>query len=545
MSDPYQGYYATVTITNCTFTNAGYQWIGQNGWNWDGTFLFQKNTFSSSVGTTVGSTPCSVYFYFDAPVTSGSRTIDQCVFDKTVMWANPRQVTMTNNVILGNVFHANPGNWPTQANWSNNFVQFNETTIGGPNIYGPIQNCYFYDLNSTNPHYVGFGDGVTNGVVQNCIFEAGPANDGAGDVIFPSSNSSGTLKVIGNIVLPANGKTSGLLVSNLQSGSSVAITVEHNTFHATLGEAGLVHLDETTNSYVGEIASCRANLVWSATGGQSYCLAVIDYGSGTSVTDSVTVAGYNWFQNPTTGTCTLNGVSTSTVGYSGLKCSTAGFPSSQLGTSDQTGDPQFIDSTRNLASWGGTAAGGGVATVAGAINALKANPSLIGQATTGLLAWIRAGFVVQNAALKTGSYALDPSTADASGKPWPGSPPGIGAMALFTSVTSYTLIGPITGGQNVASTSFSVQPSGLVTDTITFSDGGAGGTFAPTSLSWSSSGAALPFTYTPKSAGAITITLTSGASYSVTGSPTIYTSVSAVFGPLNYTFQGGITDQIF
>jgi hypothetical protein len=112
------------------------------------------------------------------------------------------------------------------------------------------------------------------------------------------------------------------------------------------------------------------------------------------------------------------------------------------------------------------------------------------------------------------------------------------------STPSYTLSGPSSGNINVTSTNFTVHPNISITgtDTITFSDGGKGGTFTPSSLSWSGSGADNTFTYKPVVSGLITLTLTSSNSYVVTNSPFAYTSLStALSGPPNYNLQGGIT----
>jgi hypothetical protein len=168
--------------------------------------------------------------------------------------------------------------------------------------------------------------------------------------------------------------------------------------------------------------------------------------------DAVTIAGYNAFWNPNTGTCTHD-TSTSqagVTGYSGIKVSgTGAFPNAQIGTGDQTSvNPSFVDSTRGIATWGGTAAGGSVATVAGALATLAANPALIGQATTGLLAWVRAGFRPKNSALKAASYPGDSSTTDAAGNSWPGGSPGIGAMGWAAGGSAAPFI-IMTGGRAV------------------------------------------------------------------------------------------------
>ena len=92
---------------------------------------------------------------------------------------------------------------------------------------------------------------------------------------------------------------------------------------------------------------------------------------------------------------------------------------------------------------------------------------------------------------------------------------------------TYTLTGPTTGVKGVASTSFTLTPSGSVTDSVTLSDGGAGGVFSPASpLSFSGAGART-FTYTPPTSGTHTLTLTSAAGDVITGSPWTYTATPA------------------
>ena len=94
-------------------------------------------------------------------------------------------------------------------------------------------------------------------------------------------------------------------------------------------------------------------------------------------------------------------------------------------------------------------------------------------------------------------------------------------------MATYTLTGPISGVKGVPSTLFTLTPSGSLTDTVNLSDGGAGGTFTPTSLLWAGSSAAKTFTYTSASPGVETLTLTSTGSNTITQSPWTYTSTAA------------------
>lgn len=102
---------------------------------------------------------------------------------------------------------------------------------------------------------------------------------------------------------------------------------------------------------------------------------------------------------------------------------------------------------------------------------------------------------------------------------------------LATVATAYTLTGPTSGSVGVPSSNFTVTPNGPLSggDSVTMSDGGAGGTFTPVSpLSFAaSSSTGQTFTYTPASAGAVTITVVSATlGLPVTGSPITFTATA-------------------
>ena len=76
--------------------------------------------------------------------------------------------------------------------------------------------------------------------------------------------------------------------------------------------------------------------------------------------------------------------------------------------------------------------------------------------------------------------------------------------------TAITLSGPSSGTVGVASSNFTAGANGTITGTVTVtpSDGGDGGTFAPTSVAISSGTPTATFTYTAASAGSPTATIT-------------------------------------
>ena len=105
-------------------------------------------------------------------------------------------------------------------------------------------------------------------------------------------------------------------------------------------------------------------------------------------------------------------------------------------------------------------------------------------------------------------------------------------VTLTVSAKGYTLSGPMSGyvGNPLA---YALTPSGFTTDTITFSDGGAGGTFNPPSITFADSSSVQSFSYTPASVGTKTLTIMSADGGTIAGLP-ITLSVSRV----NYTLTG-------
>lgn len=102
--------------------------------------------------------------------------------------------------------------------------------------------------------------------------------------------------------------------------------------------------------------------------------------------------------------------------------------------------------------------------------------------------------------------------------------------------TATTLSGPSSGTTGVASTNFTVGANGAITGTVivTPADGGAGGTFTPTTVSISSGSPTGTFAYTPASTGVKTISvsdnggLTDATSLSYTSNAASYPKASAI-----------------
>lgn len=101
--------------------------------------------------------------------------------------------------------------------------------------------------------------------------------------------------------------------------------------------------------------------------------------------------------------------------------------------------------------------------------------------------------------------------------------------------TALTLSGPTGGQVGAASAAFTVGANGAIggSHTVTLSDGGAGGTFSPASVTISAGTPTATFTYTPGSAGAKSISATDAGGYTAPA-PLTYTA-TATAGTLTVT----------
>ena len=156
-------------------------------------------------------------------------------------------------------------------------------------------------------------------------------------------------------------------------------------------------------------------------------------------------------------------------------------------------------------------------------------PSPIPTVTTAAFGAAEAYSLVSGSSLLTGGlnistgYSITPPSTDIFGTPITASTLPVGAVKA---ALSYTLAGPTTGPESVASSNFTITPSVAVNDTITLSDASGGGTFTPSSLTISGT-TPVPFTYTNSSAGAFTLSATSALGAAITNSPASYTTTAS------------------
>ncbi len=405
----------TVSITNCTFTSCSYWWLAESTTTgvWTGTYTFSGNIFTTSVAFSFASTNSCFAVSSGTIGLSSIATVSNNGFDKQMLLDTSTYTAYTGNVFAGGIGQNGTSTWPTDSYFNNNVIALS----GGGTIFGPIKNCYFL-MNTSAAHLTTVAATAT---ITNCIFDT-VASAIYSYVILMNAN---TLAVKGCIVTPKTGGGDAYSELVAVTGSVTGLTAEHNLQFGDM-HGGLVSLGLNGVASAANVASARSNIIWYASA-NAFNWVVSESDASTYTLDAVTLAGYNAMFNPTTSANKYNAAASSAnvVGYKTLSVTAAtafaaqggGIGNTQIQSGfDFTADPVFTDTNmRCIVQWGGTATGGSSATYAGAIATLLANPALITQAATGLLAWVRAGYVPTNAAFAHTSYSGDTWTTDAAG----------------------------------------------------------------------------------------------------------------------------------
>ena len=271
---------------------------------------------------------------------------------------------LTNAFVTGNTFaaeplHGNTPSWSSDSMFNNNVVVLSTSgaSLTSALVYGSVHDCYFI-INGTanNAIYIQV---VANTTVKNCIFDA-TAVTNTGFAVDPA----GAVSITGCISLQVPSTT--ITAAGMIYSQGRRYTVEHNLQVGHVSSAvsrGMVSLATGGVARAGELASCRANIIYAASAG-NYVMAVSESDDSTYTLDAVTVAGYNAFTNPSTvSTCKYNaGASSAAVaGYYDLSVTNSvafaaeggGAGNTQIQSGfDFTANPTFFDSSlRNLYSW--------------------------------------------------------------------------------------------------------------------------------------------------------------------------------------------------
>ncbi len=431
--------YATksMIMTNCTFLRCNY-WVSDDSATayWTGLYQFNDNVWTSSVACsqfTFGG--CAGFSMATAPTIS-VKEVRRNGFDIQVSLDGTNDITFDGNVFVGGIITGSNARWSSAT-------MFNDNVVGNPTsnplglLKGSIKDIYFVNTNAFPGATAQMSAGTT---VDGCIFEDVHNATSTYNLYF-----AGACTIKNCLVLAAgDGSCSGWLCITQ---TNTPIVVEHCMLWGgndatwamvVMGFAGAAGANQLT---------FRANIVYFPTGSSS-TLAIAERGASSTYTlDAVTIAGYNCFLNPATGTVktSAGGVTTGSVpGYNELEVTAVGSPLSggnaQIGIGDLTAtDPQFTDSTRNLGKWN-QVVNSGTNSAAAALTALRLDPTLV----PSMMAWVLAGYVPTNAALLGATYPGDPATTGANGLALNGTIGPLGIPVAVIDGTMTVTLGPDT-----------------------------------------------------------------------------------------------------
>ncbi len=360
----------TFRCVDCTFDTCNTIYSAYNMADTDH-FILERCKFTNSLDTYNIYIQCT-----NDALTTGTRRIIDCALDLAVQIVSQRDWTITGNFFnLGIVVSTSASVW---AEFSDNLVR--NAGQAGTNLGGSITDCYYLeDHSDTNPHGVQPCRGTLGSMTIDGMIYEYTGTDQNGDCILIGDDPSGAcVATIRNcIFLPnASGGCSGSAFSALGH-ANVNIIFEHNT--ACAGQQGAA-VGEGYIGHTGMLQSFKNNIFWNnSTNG----LKLYDVGTDDSVTDLVTAANADY-------NCGHNIGAGDGGGYFNLE-----FSSGSPGANDIDVDPQFVEPTRDIASWDRSLGGSG--TTAGALARLAADPTLT---RTSLIPYIRAGFAPQNPLLR-------------------------------------------------------------------------------------------------------------------------------------------------
>jgi hypothetical protein len=331
--------------------------------------------------------------------------IDNCSFDKVVQITpqSGNTATVTNNAFAGSYIN---GSSVAVGTWDNNVVAI---LVGNQNVQaiGASTTGNYYAVNNSgggssfNGHWVANPPTNANFSYTGDVFDTN-ATDTIGDAILNTTSSGAiTITVKKCLLLPNSaGAAPGKFISPINGAdNNTTWVIEHNTFvSGHVSEQVGVTYGETNAGYAGQYTDIKSNLAWSTTASDC-CVFTRQAGSTQNVvTGGATSVDYNGKWNPYAAGSDGSGYHATVNSATKLFTSDTG-----LGANDVTvGSNPFLDSTRNMGKWATSLGGTGTITGAFTLLANRIDITVAGNAAatpSALLAWVRAGFQVTNAAL--------------------------------------------------------------------------------------------------------------------------------------------------
>jgi hypothetical protein len=358
--------------------------------------IFDRNTFIAGTHSTE-----DLNLSVTTAATSGTRRIFKNTFSKSVTY-NAKSFSVTGNYFASGFASVAGSTWTFRLN----FVKQDGSLNGGNGQLFPSsleRNYFVVDNLIGNPHFVAPTALLSaDTIVSQNIFEAHTPDliDTGDSVLVNATATSGGNKIIGrnNIVLinsyPSVSVTSGTLLTAFGAGTS-ATEWYRNTANVNdsiaAGKRGMFAFSEGGSSTT--LNAMKSNLGWGSSATQGYLGERV---AGTTK-DLILAAGadYNWTFNLSAGD--------NQRGYEDRLASNALWTAGDavaagVDVHQGTGDPQFYDSARNLASW--TAARGYGSTYTDGLTAIQADPAR----TADLINYIFEGFRPANASLRNAAH---------------------------------------------------------------------------------------------------------------------------------------------
>jgi hypothetical protein len=368
-----------LSITHCTFTDCSRLQFRQIAASAD--FVFTDNVCSGT-----GSSDS----YFSAPAPSGGAT--RTFSDNVIDFAGNASWSLPGTTISQSYFHQGLifGNAADSAgDVEDCFIRSDSTTTTAVTTRKGLKDSFVLKDSATGNHFVNCITADRALEYSGNILEfTGTANDGDG-FMASSVAATNTATIKNNIVLPnSGGVTSSTLLSCLGVASWDA-DVYHNT--ACVKES--LFYGEGYVGHAGIIANAKSNLWWVPSGETGYA-GVRKANDSTPIQDGITPANYdyNWHWNLAAGS--------ETGGFNDNDADSPDmFSTVPTNSNGGSGDPQFVDATRDLGSWGSTEESTD-GSVAAALAVLQADTSKIPE----LVTWVKAGFVVQNSSLEDAGH---------------------------------------------------------------------------------------------------------------------------------------------
>lgn len=259
-------------------------------------------------------------------------------------------------------------------------------------IHKATNGYYFSD--AVNAHPFGAG-GNSSEFTDNIVECTGVDVSNGGDGIIANSLFTGTLNVLRNIFMWGS---DGTAINAVGSNPTGTVNFDHNTVVVTNTAANSITdnfpllIKSQTADWAGTV-NCRSNIAYFVSGITAPTRAA-GITLATTTADQINNTDYNVFGLPDIWNEYVNVVITGKT-----------YPGAGFGGSDFSLNPNFVDETRNLASW--DASLGGAGTVANAITEmLKYNSTSFNANYTvaNAIAYVQAGFAPTNVDIKDAGH---------------------------------------------------------------------------------------------------------------------------------------------